>query len=71
MVCVTRRWRRESAANSSLETRIFYSKEGVWGDSGISERRFGLDLAHIVSLYPTAKSKAYEFLHPARARVRA
>ena len=71
---LTPRWRRESAANSSLETLIYFRKE---------ERRcrktremrdmrpvFGLDLAHIVPAYPAANQRLRNFC-TLYARVRA
>ena len=39
--------------------------------SGISKRCFGLDLALLVPGLSRAESKAYEFFHSPRARIRA
>ena len=39
--------------------------------SGISKRCFGLDLALLVPGLSHAESKAYEFFHSPRARIRA
>ena len=66
----TLRWRRESAANSSLETPILLQRRVLGRFRGI-RAVFRARLAHLVTLYPAAKSNAYEFLHPTRARVRA
>ena len=63
-------WRRESAANSCLETPILLQRRVLGRFRGI-RAVFRARLAHLVTLYPAAKSNAYEFLHPTRARVRA